>query len=165
MLAVGRGFNTRRRCGGRRTYVRIVLRGGILPVIGRGSAMYVARLVFASGSRLSNLVTGVVGTSALVLLDGISNVCGNSPDRPAAHVVPSICCSHSVDRCVLTDGDDRNENNVASGMGATRSMTGTNVGMVVTGNGAPGVLVGLGRRPVRALRARFITEPLGGWGR
>lgn len=158
MLAAGRDFNAHQRCLGRGGYVAMVLRGKMVPVIGRGSAVSIARLVFASGSRLSNLVTSVVSARTLVVLDGVSNVCGNSPASPSSSIVHRVNRKGSLSDCVRTDGSDFKENKVLAGAGVTHGMTSRKVAMVVTGKGQSGVLMSLLRRPGRALYAHFAPS-------
>lgn len=161
ILAAGRGFNDHARCLGRGRYVRMVLRGGIVPVIGRGSAVSIARLVFASGSRLSKLVTAVVKVSTLVVLDGVSKVCGNGPSSPSSAIVHRVSNDgRSLSRCMRADGSSFNHNNVLAGYDVTRGITSRNVAIVVTGNGGSGVLMSLLTGSDQAIYAHFV--PSGG---
>lgn len=158
ILAVGRGFSAHHRCLGRGGYVAMVLRGNIVPVIGRGSAVSIDRLVFASGSRLSNLVTSVVSTRTLVVLDGVSNVCGNSPTSPRSRIVHRVRRNGSLSSCVRASGSDFKHNNVLAGAGVTHGITSRNVAMVVTGKGQSGVLIGVvGGRRLGC--AHFVPSP------
>lgn len=156
ILAAGRDFNAHHRCLGRHGYVVIVLRGNIVPVMGRGSAVSIARLVFASGSRLSKVVTSVVSVRTLVVLDGVSNVCGNSPSAPNARIVQRIRRKGSLSSCVRARGSKFNQNNVLAGAAVTHGITSRNVAIVVTGNGGSRVLISLLRRPTRAIYAHFV---------
>lgn len=156
MLAAGRDFSAHQRCLGRHGYVGIVLRGKIVPVIGRGSAVSIARLVFASGSRLSNVVTSVVSVRTLVVLDGVSNVCGNSPSRPNASIVHAIRHKGSLSSCVRARGSKFKQKKVLAGDAVTHGITSRNVTIVVTGNGGRGVLSSLLYRPSAAIYAHFL---------
>lgn len=158
MLAAGRDFNAHHRCLGRGGYVAIVLTGKMVPVMGRGSAVSIDRLVFASGSRLSKLVTSVVGMRTLVVLDGVGKVCGNSPSGPSSSIVHRVRRKGSLSGCVRTSGSDFNQKKVLAGAGVTHGMTSRKVAMVVTGKGQSGVLISLLRRPSRALYAQFVPS-------
>lgn len=119
-----------------------LLEVGVVPMVGRGSAIAVSRLRnggFNSGSVLSTVITKLITTSELVVLASVSNLCSSGPQAGPGTGGLSVVrgVGTRVFRVTTNANSGHNANNVVAGLRTTSCTAGQNIRIDIVGNSGP----------------------------
>ncbi len=90
VLATKESFSTRRHYLNQQNCMRVMLEGGVIPIVNENDTISVTELMFTDNDELSGLVAAMMDAEALIILSNIDGIYDGDPAVPTSQVVRRV---------------------------------------------------------------------------